>query len=308
MSWKKHKLHLEEASAQGRTAEIFAEIKHTLGVPHVNKLFQALAPFPEFFDLFWRTAKPALETQEFFSYSDRLAAEAYTRMHNYFPALDLQRKILDLQNRIDLQSKMDLQSKIEVLELSGEIHNELRQVVELYHYNYPLLLLLCAALEQAFENPNSVQRTGTVPARHPVFVAGPATVAEELAPPPTRRIYDEMKRTLGTPFLSNSYLNLGRWPDFLKAYWDSLKPMLRTPLYEQHRLAVRDSAISFAAELPEPLQLSTNQMAEAGVPEKDINRIVQLKDLFLDLMSKEVLNIALAKIGLEDSMRSALAA
>ncbi len=276
----------------------------------MNKLFQALAPFPEFFSLFWNAAKPMLETQEFFSYSDRLAAEAYTRMHNYFPALELQRKIEDLQRREeDLRSRIeDSRSRTEDFQRSDGVHDDLSHAVELYHYNYSLLLLLCAALEQAFENPHSVQRQGTLPARHPVFTVRPAIVSEEEAPASTRRIYDEMKRTLGTPFLSNSYLNLGRWPDFLKAYWDSLKPMLRNPLYEQHRLAVRDSAISFAAELPEPLQLSTTQMAEAGVPEKDIDRIVQLKDLFLDLMSKELLNIALARIGLEDNIRSARAA
>lgn len=185
---------------------------------------------------------------------------------------------------------------------------EITNAVELYQHNYSLLLLICAALDQAFENPHSPQRKGTLPSDRPVFTIRPAAADEEIAPPATRKIYDEIKRMLGTPFLTASYFTLGNWPEFLRVYWDSLKPILRTPLYEQHRLALRDSALSFAAEMPEALQLSTTQLAEAGVPEKDIDKIVQLKDLFLDLMSKEVLNIALAKIGLENGLHSKMAA
>ncbi|HKD14412.1 MAG TPA: halocarboxylic acid dehydrogenase DehI family protein, partial [Candidatus Angelobacter sp.] len=67
MNWKRHKLRLvTEKEARGRTKEIFEEIKQAMGVPHVNIIFQALASFPEFFNHFWKTAKPLLHTQEFF--------------------------------------------------------------------------------------------------------------------------------------------------------------------------------------------------------------------------------------------------
>jgi len=129
------------------------------------------------------------------------------------------------------------------------------------------------------------------------------------APPAaTRKIYEDIKRTLGAPFLNTVYLSLARWPDFLSAYWESLKPWLKTPLYEQNRLAMRDSALSLAAILPRPLELSTAQMEEAGVPKDDINGVVQLAESFLDLLSKQALNIAFAKIGLEDGETSEVAA
>ena len=117
-----------------------------------------------------------------------------------------------------------------------------------------------------------------------------------------------MKRTLGTPFLATCYINFGRWPDFLKTYWDSLKPNIRTARYEQHRLALRESALACAVELPETLQLSTTQMEEQGVPEEDLNTVVHVADLFLNLLSQQVLNMAYAKIGLEDGIISKLAA
>src|SRR5947209_996951 len=235
MPSRKHKLHLvREHEADGRIAEIYAEIRETLGIPHVNVLFQAFASFPEFFELYWKALKPALETQEFFSFSERLGAEAYTRVHNYF-------------------SVPDLGSKVAEMDFSRGAQNELGEAVNLYHYNYPALLLICALLVQAFENPGSPRKKGTKPAVHPVYRGNPVLVEEELAPAPTRRIYEDMKRTLGTPFLATCYINLGRWPDFLKTYWDSLKPIFKTVLYEHHRLALRESSLTFAAEMPEPL-------------------------------------------------------
>src|SRR5690348_17339785 len=130
MTWKKAKLNLvTERQAEGRTRELFGEIKQTLGVPYVSTFFQALARFPQFFDLFWHSAKTLLGTQELFRFSERLGAEAYTRVHNYFAAPALQ------NGRTSVHQ------------------TELQQVIELYQHSSPILLLVCAALVQEFENP-----------------------------------------------------------------------------------------------------------------------------------------------------------
>ena len=79
-------------------------------------------------------------------------------------------------------------------------------------------------------------------------------------------------------------------------------------IYRRWGLALRESALACAAELPETLQLSTTQMEEQGVPEDDLNTVVHISDLFLNLLSQQVLNMAYAKIGLEDGIISKLAA
>src|SRR2546423_2198868 len=291
MARKRHKLHLvREAEADGRTREIFEEIKQALGIPYVNMMFQAFASFPEFFELFWQTLKPVLATREFFAFSERIGADGYTRMHNYFAV-------------------PDLRSRVAAMQFSPGAQSEIIRVVDLYHYNYPTLLLICAALAQAFEDPRepSLDKV-TVTAAHPLFGEKPIMVEETVAPVPTRRVYEEIKRTLGTPFLNTCYLNFGRWPDFLQAYWESLKPVLKMPLYEHHRHAIESSALRCASELPEPLLLSLAHMEEAGVPADDVNAITSLTETFLNLLSKQVLNIAFAKIALEGGVRSQAAA
>lgn len=287
---KRHKLvAVKESQAEGETAEIYSEIKQSLGIPHVNMVFQVFAGFPRFLPLFWNAAQIVLGTREFFSGADWLGAEAYTRMHNYFAV-------------------PDFRIRIEELQFSPGAERELKEVVDLYHYNYPVLLLLCAAQMQAFENPETNIRQGTSLDQPPPARDNVILVEEENAPAPTRRIYDDIKHTMDTPFLNTCYVNFGRWPDFLRDYWDKLKPIMLTAQYRQHCGAIRDSALALAADLPQPLQLSISDMEQAGITRDDLNAIVQATEFFVDLESKQTLNMAFTKIGLEGGVRSPVAA
>lgn len=290
MSWNNTRLHLlNEHEAEGRTKEILEEIKQALGVPCVNTMFQALAFYPRFFELFWNTAKPALYTQEFFIYAERLGAEAYTRIVNYF-------------------SIPDLRNGTAATDFRNPEKSELQEAVELYDYNYSVLLLLSAALVYAFEHPDARVREGTPLAIDSRYLKEPVLMDEDAAPLRTRRVYEDIKRTLRIPFVDLCYLGFARWPDFLSSYWDSLKPLLRTPLYEHSRLALRDSALSLASSLPKPLRLATSEMEEAGLSAADIDSVIQLSELFLNLLSKQALNVSYARIALEEKVPMEMAA
>lgn len=278
-----------ESEATGATLEIYAEIKAALGISYVNPLFQALAAFPAYFRLLWKTLRPSMETGEFFSTAQRIAAEAYTRVHNYLSVPDLMRKM-------------------DEMEFSPGAQHELKDATDLYLYNNSVLLLIVAAQMQGFENPGASARPTTAPVEHPWHPERPILVDERNAPPDTRKIYEDIKKTMGSPFLNTSYVNFGRWPDFLREYWNALKPVILTPLYEQNRLALHQSALALAMELPKPLQLSPAQLDEAGVSHSDLSVVMQLTELFLQLLSKQLLNIAFAKISLEGGVHSTAAA
>jgi hypothetical protein len=141
--------------------------------------------------------------------------------------------------------------------------------------------------------------------RHP---SRPILVDERLAPEPTRKLYDDIKRTMGTPYLNTSYITFGRWPDFLREYWGSLKPIIGTPGYEKARLALREFAINSGNDLPEQIHLSRGTLDKAGVSEEERAMALETVHFFLDLLGKQVLNIAFAKVGLEGGARSAVAA
>jgi len=282
MAWRRQKRlqFVSEAQAEGRTREIFDEVKRALGIPQVHPYFQAMAAHPRLLELYWAAAKPVIESQEFFGVARRLGADAYTRVHNYFQIPDLSAAMREAG-------------------LTDAAMQELTTVVELYHYSNAPMLLLVAEQMLAFDGSCSPHGTCTQPADHPVFSELPVSVEEHAAPAPTRRIYEEMKHLLGCSFVPADYCALARWPDFLNAYWTALKPVARSPLYQQSQHGIRQTALSLVDELPNTPQLTLLALEENGAEEEEVTYAVQVTERFLQLLSSQVLNVALARIGLD---------
>jgi len=273
-----------ESEAQGRVLEIYQEIKAALGIPQVNLLFQAYGAYPKFLELHWQAIKPILGTAEFFQFAERLRGEAYTRAHNYFAVPDFCEEVKEMQ-------------------LTQGARQELTEIVELFHYNNPLLLLIVTAQMHAFDEAPLVQRQSSGPAVHPVFTQKPCSVPEERASERVKRVYEDIKRTLRLNFINSDYRALGRFPDFLEAYWEAMKPALALPIYSEHKRRLRESAFSLVAELPFTPQLNIQQMQDAGLEEQEITDIVRITEQFIDLISGLILNVCFAKIGLEGGTR-----
>ncbi len=286
MPWRKgNKLKLvREADAGERIRPIYQDIKQTLGVPLVNAIFQAYAVYPEFLERHWKAFKPVLQTQEFFELAERLRGEAYTRMHNYF-------SVPDFCARLREQS------------LTPGALQDLTSVVELFHYNDAPLLLLAAAQLQAFELRVGREGTPTTPADHPVFPEKPALIDEDTASPDIRRIYEDIKKTLGLPIVNTDYRAFARYPDFLSAYWDVLKPILQSPVYSESQQGMRESAWNLVRELPARVDLTVSHLIDEGLSDDDLSDVVRITDLFLRSLSGLVLDVALAKIAVEGGNR-----
>jgi hypothetical protein len=271
---------LSETEAQGRVLEIYRELKIALGVPHVSLIFQAYGTYPTFLEAQWQAIKPMLATAEFFEFGDRLRAEAYTRAHNYF-------KVPDFCAQVDR------------MQLTEGARQELAEIVELFQYSNPLLLLIAAAQTQAFDEPVLNQRESSRPADHPVFEQQPVSVPEGTATERVKKIDEDIKRTLAIPFVNNDYRALGRFPDFLEAYWNAMKPALSSPIYSEHRRQLQESALALYPDLPFAPQLSIQRMQEIGLKDNEIGALVRITRQFLELSSGSTLNVSFAKIGLE---------
>ncbi len=286
MPWRKgNKLKVvRESQAEGRIAEIYQEIKQALGVPHLNVVFQAYAVYPEFLGRFWEAAQPIVQSREFFELAERIGAEAYTCMHNYFAIPNL---CEDVAKR----------------GLSPDARRELTATVELFHYNNPPLLLLASAQLQAFEARVDGNGHSSQPVEHPVFSEKPALVEEEEAAPPIRRIYDDIRRTFGLPMLNTDYRAFARWPDFLEIYWPALKSIVQSPVYDECQQGIRESAWNLARELPAPLDLSASKLIDEGMSDGQVSDVFRITEMFVRALSGLVLNVAVAKIGLEGGSR-----
>jgi Halocarboxylic acid dehydrogenase DehI len=271
---------IPESDAHGQVKQVYDDTKLALGLPYVDFVFQAFGRYPTFLELHWRSLKPVVESQQFFDLAERLRADGYTRVHSYF--------------RVP-----DLCAEIGSLGLDAATRKEITSVVDLYHYGRALVLLTLAAQYQAFEAPVGQDTTRILPASHPVFSETPVLIEEEAAPPSTRRIFDELKHNLHLPFLPGEYRAFARWPVFLEAYWQSLKPVIESPVYEGSQHALRETAFSLASEFPCPVKLSISDLSEAGMSDADITSVVRITELLVRSLSASVLNVAVAKIGTE---------
>ncbi len=280
MRWKRgSRLRLvSEADASPRAREIFAQVRERLGVPIVPPLFQAYAVFPEFLELHWRSFHPLIESRQFFVLGARLAAECYTRAHNYF-AID------SLAGR-----------KAEPAE---NVTPPLPQVLDYYQYLDPLLLLITAAQMLAFEGTAGVSAEAPDSARHASFPVAPRLLSDSEATAAVQRIWEERRRILELAFVSDEHRALACWPEFYQRYWAGMKDLLQSPLYTDCQYRIGESATKLVRELPVPVDTAIPQLLDAGLDNDQVYSLVRVNEAFLQALTGLLLDITFARIGLE---------
>ncbi len=283
MGWKRgNRLRLvNEGDAPHRTREIFDEIRHDLGLPSVPLLYQAYAVFPQFLERHWQAFRPALQSREFFMLGARMAAESYTRVHNYFEIAALTM----------YESHPDVSPKLPI-----------SQVLDYYQYLDPLLLLISAAQMQAFEGP--VGKNGnSEPANHPNFPVPPCLLSDQLVSPAVQRSWDERRRILDVAFISDEHRALACWPDFYREYWAVLKSILQSPIYTDCQYRIGESALALVAELPVRVETGVSELLEAGMDGEELSSLVRINEAFMQAMTGLVLDVTFARIGCDGGTR-----
>jgi len=281
MAWNKHsRIRLiSETQGEGAVGEAYEQIKQDLGLPRVSLLHQALAGYPEFFQLHWQAFRPAVAVAEFFVLAGRLRADAYTRAFSYFEVPDL------------------------TAGMEPKGRSELVQFTELLHYENPLLLLIAAAQLQAFDAPLGQRIQPAYPAKRPVTTRVPQCVAESYGAPFPQPNYDEVRNAMEPSLIGYGYCALAQWPGFFTNYWKLLQAAIASPMYKVIRNGIRETAWGLAREMPHPIDLTTARLAEAGLSHDDLVSIARLTEVFVEGLSSSVLSTALVHIALEGGNR-----
>jgi hypothetical protein len=286
MRWKRgSRLKLvSEADAPSRTREIFCEVRECLGLPAIPRLYQAYAAFPKFLELHWRAFRPAFESRQFFLLGARLAAECYTRAHNYF----------DIPPLYGWDAAPEVCTALSV-----------SQVLDYYQYLDPLLLLITATQMQAFEGPVGDPHASAEAAAHPDFPVAPCLLQDQQATASLQRCWAERRRVLELAFVSDEHRGLACWPKFYLEYWATLKGLLLSPVYADCQYRLADSALNMVAELPVRVETSVAQLLEAGLTDEQVTAVARLNDSFVQALTGLVLDITFARIGVEKSATKA---
>ncbi|MGO9303612.1 MAG: halocarboxylic acid dehydrogenase DehI family protein [Candidatus Korobacteraceae bacterium] len=285
MSWKRgNRLRLvTDDIAPPRTREIFDDVRKCLGLPTVPVLYRAYAAAPEFLELHWQAFRPVVETRQFFLLSARLAAECYTRAHNYFeiPALRWRESGAHADG---------------VLSIS--------QVLDYYQYLDPLLLLIAATQMQAFEGPIGESHAPRDSAQHSTFPVAPALLKEKEATSAVQRVWDERRRILDLAFVSDEHHALACWPEGYLEYWSAIKHLLRSPLFADCQYRIAESAYGLARELPVKVEMEISQVIDAGIDSEQVSLLVRIHEALVQGLTGLMIDITFARIGCEGGTRS----
>ncbi|HSY12815.1 MAG TPA: halocarboxylic acid dehydrogenase DehI family protein [Verrucomicrobiae bacterium] len=275
MRWKRgSRLKLvSEDEAPRRVREIFDEVRQTLGLPVVPALYRAYAAFPQFLEVHWQSFHPILRSRQFFMLGARLAAESYTRGHNYFGIPSL--------------TTYGTPAMGTTLQIP--------QVLDYYQYADPLLLLITAGQMQAFEGPVGNPCTPE-PVNHPTFQVAPCLLSDLDARQDVQSIWDERRRILELAFTSDEHRALACWPDFYRQYWNALKDLLQSPLYADCQYRIGESAWTMVRELPGTTETGISQLIDAGLESEEISSVARINEAFMQAMTGLVLDITFARI------------
>ncbi len=235
---------MPEQADQG-VREVYESVQMRLRVPFVNFIFRVLANYPDYLRTAWGRIEPHLITTRFEQAADELRTRALLE-----PIPD--------PPEADWQALGDL--------------GTIRTFTDTIHYVLPTLLLVVSAFDEGLTGQPG-NRVGAVPdtAIAPGVAEGTvglSMVTEEETDPELNQLFREICEHHGHPGVASYYRAIGRWPQFLKAIWEVVRPLVNSPAYRQRKSELLEEARNVA------LRLSLPDRKELGL---DSQRLEELR-------------------------------
>jgi hypothetical protein len=94
----------------------------------------------------------------------------------------------------------------------------------------------------------------------------------------TRAIYEDIKATLGLPFVNTDYRSLARWPSYFALAWADLKPLVGGAEHDGLCQLYQDRTLAMTRALPNPGRLTAAALQSAAARDgsPDLLPVIQL--------------------------------
>ncbi|MCB1343373.1 MAG: hypothetical protein KDK24_20370 [Pseudooceanicola sp.] len=256
--------------------QVYQDTRSVLQVPWMGVVTMAFAHYPNFWGTLWRGLRPLAQSEEFVAGIKRL------------------RRVTE--STVAAIPTRDMVAALEAAGYGEREIAEIRALVEVFsHGNMPYLLIATAArllLEgAALSDTRTVTRST---ARH----APPAPEKLILMEPhhadaATVRVYNEIRRALGLPFVNTDYRALARWPSYFRLAWDDLRPMIGSVDHMAAVDVVHGEALTLMAGLPNPGGLTPEALQAAAERDASLEEVLEVVRLFQFLLPELAVNVAI---------------
>jgi hypothetical protein len=273
-------IHSEpEYRVTGQRAQWYADMKSVFQVPWMGVVTMAFSHYPQFFATLWNGLRPLAQSKPFVEACQEFRAQTQRRAGDLHPDVIVRR--------------------LAAIGYAPREIDQIRATIEVFsHGNFPYLLAATAArrLLEGYQ-PGKGAEAQPFEGQH----APPADVPFVLmemhhAEHDTRAVYEDIKLTLGLPFVNTDYRALARWPSYFSVAWRDLKTMIGTPEHTAICDDVHAHADMLMGEtLPNPGELDADALRAAAMRDGNAEEILQVARLFQWLLPGLITNVAILR-------------
>ena len=268
-----------EHAVSGERKDFYEAMKTALQVPWMGVVTMAFAHYPNFFRYLWQGIEPIVTSAAFVEQCQGMR----TLVEESAGALD----------------PAGLRDSLATMGYTAAEISNIRAVIEVFsHGNYPYLLIATLTrllLEDGAITPGDEVESTPFEGRHAPDVTVPLVLMEpHHADPATRRVYQDIKATLGLPFVNTDYRALARWPSYFATAWTGIKPLISTPDYETLCNRVHNAALARVSHaIPTPAGLDAAGLRAAAQQDAPLDEVLAVARLFQWLLPGLVVNVAM---------------
>ncbi len=266
---------LPEYLADDALRAVYEDTKSVLQVPWMGVVTMAFAHYPTFYATLWNGIRETATSSAFVTACKKLRATA-----------EQEAETLGVSNLV---------AELRRLGYADRELEEIRNQIEIFsHGNMPYLLIATVArLLLEGHELSDVQQAKPFEERHGPSALNKLTLVEpHHADAPTQNLYQEIKATLGLPFVNTDYRALARWPSCFSLSWKDLRPHIGTEDYNTSVQHVHETAFELIEGLPNPNKLTSKQLIDAASADSSHDEILDVVRLFQWLLPGLVVNIA----------------
>lgn len=268
-----------EHRADAGLEPVYRDLKATFGVPWVGVITQAVAHYRPFFVEAWRQFQPSAASHYFESRCDAIRLSAWEEVECTF----------EIPSHAVRLTRLGY-SDVEI--------DRIRATLDIFDYGNPKYLVFATAIQQSLcggrrlgggtgGNPRDRMPRAPIRQTDPI----PAMVEEHHALDGLQAVYDDIKATLGLPFINSDYKAMARWPSYLDLAWKDLRPAIDSDAYVQMRQRIHEQALDAVEDLPYAFYVSKARAIAVGLSEEEACELMQVITLFQWLLSGLILNV-----------------
>ena len=191
---------MQKTDAPPEVKACLSDIQDTMGIPWKPANWENYATYSEVMQLFWQRLKPAVATEAFLRNSIAIAERAILEVNHWYQP-----------DRIDL---------------SPSERQQIQRELNAFTFGNPQLLIQQVALSRALQGEivgrdGTEPRHGASPYRHTEIQLLDEQAVEERSP--QLQQYQDIRQTLGLPFVNSDYQALAKWQTFFLPAWEDVK-------------------------------------------------------------------------------------